>query len=215
MYVPAHFQPVDPQEALKLIQAAPLGMLVHTHEGALDANHIPFEIQQNAEGGIRLIGHVAKANPLCEQLASGAQVMVVFRAEEGYISPNWYPSKHAEHKLVPTWNYRVVHLHGQAFLHPERKWVLGAVGQLTRAHESATQSLHPHAAGPWKIKDTDPAALDAMLAAIVGLEIVVDRVEAKFKLSQNRNPEDQAAAAHHAAQAGNQALSDAMRTYRP
>lgn len=210
MYVPAHFQPTDPQEVLQLIRAAPLGMLVHSHAGALDANHIPFEVQQSADGTLHLIGHLAKANPLCEQLAQADPVLVVFRAEEGYISPNWYPSKHVDHKLVPTWNYRVVHLHGRATLHPERKWVLGAVGHLTRTHETATQALHPHSAGPWKIKDADPAALDAMLNAIVGLEIVVDRVEAKFKLSQNRSAEDRASAADHATQAGHAALGAVM-----
>jgi len=138
-------------------------------------------------------------------------VLVIFQAEQAYISPNWYPSKHATHQQVPTWNYRVVHVHGRLQLHDDRKWVLGAVGKLTRTHEARTQGVVPHAAGAWKIKDAPPDYLERQLAHIVGIEIAITRVQAKFKLSQNRSAEDRHEAATSVAAAGHPALGAAMQ----
>lgn len=154
---------------------------------------------------------MARANPLCTQLHDGAAVLVIFQAEQAYVSPNWYPSKHTTHRQVPTWNYRVVHVHGTVCLHDDRKWVLGAVGKLTRTHEARAQSALPQAAGPWKIKDAPPDYLDAMLAHIVGIEVVIERIEAKFKLSQNRSDADRSSAAEAVSAAGTPLLGDAMR----
>lgn len=210
MYLPPHFA-ASHTDALALIRQYPLGALVHLHSGGLDANHIPWELEMPEGGPARLIGHVARANPLCTQLHDGAAVLVIFQAEQAYVSPNWYPSKHTTHRQVPTWNYRVVHVHGTMRLHDDRKWVLGAVGKLTRTHEARAQSALPQAAGPWKIKDAPPDYLDAMLAHIVGIEVVIERIEAKFKLSQNRSAEDRNSAAEAVSAAGTPLLGDAMR----
>lgn len=110
MYIPAHFAMPDAQTMQQIIRAHPLGVLVTLSAQGLDANHIPFEL--DAEAGV-LTGHVARANPVWQQCGDGADVLVVFRASEGYVSPNWYPSKHETHRLVPTWNYEVVHVHGR------------------------------------------------------------------------------------------------------
>lgn len=210
MYTPAHFE-ASTANAYDLVRAHPLGALVHQHAGGLDANHLPWLLETPEPGAARLIGHVARANPLVTQLQDGAQVLVIFQAEDGYVSPNWYPSKHATHQQVPTWNYRVVHVHGTLRLHDDAKWVLGAVGKLTRTHEARTQAVLPHAAGAWKVKDAEPAYLAQQLAHIVGIEIVVTRVQAKFKLSQNRNAEDRRSAAAQMAAAGQPGLGVAMQ----
>lgn len=210
MYLPPHFA-ASHADACALIRQYPLGALVHVHGGGLDANHIPWELETPEGGPARLIGHVARANPLCAQLQDGAPVLVIFQAEQAYVSPNWYPSKHATNRQVPTWNYRVVHVHGTVCLHDDRKWVLGAVGKLTRTQEARTQTHLPHTAGPWKIKDAPPDYLDAMLAQIVGVEVEIQRIEAKFKLSQNRSDADRSSAADALSAAGTPLLGDAMR----
>lgn len=194
MYNPSHFTATDKAALYDLIRRSALGMLVTHGNDGLDANHIPWEVQQGTEGQDRLIGHIARANPLCQQLQHGGDVLVVFRAEQGYISPNWYPSKHATHRHVPTWNYRVVHVHGRATLHDDEKFVRGVVGRLTRAHEQQAQATAPHPAGPWKMGDAEPAYLQQMLLAIVGVEVQITRLEGKFKLGQNRSEEDRAGA---------------------
>lgn len=209
MYTPAHFQ-ASTKDAYDLLRASPLGALVHLHAGGLDANYLPWLLETPEDGPARLIGHIARANPLVTQLQDGAQVLVIFKAEDGYISPNWYPSKHDTHQQVPTWNYRVVHVHGTARLHDDPKWVLGAVGKLTRTHESQTQAALPHAAGAWKIKDAQPDYLARQLGAIVGIEVEIIRIEAKFKLSQNRGAQDLAGAAAGVAATGHPALGAAM-----
>jgi transcriptional regulator len=211
MYTPAHFA-ASTEDAYDLVRAHPLGALVQLQAGSLDANHLPWELESPAQGPARLIGHVARANPLCSTLHDGAQVLVIFQAEQGYISPNWYPSKHEHHRQVPTWNYRVVHVHGTLRLHDDPKWVLGAVGKLTRTHEQRTQTALPHEAGPWKIKDTAPDYLAAQLAHIVGVEVEIARIDAKFKLSQNRSLQDRQHATQQVTAAGHPALGAAMQT---
>ena len=203
MYTPPHFQLTDTQAVLRLLREHPLGVLVtHGPEG-LDANHIPFEYDP-AHGPLgTLTGHVARANPLWQQCRDGADVLVVFRGVEGYISPNWYPSKLATHRQVPTWNYEVVHVHGRLTVRDDERFVRGVVARLTRAHE-ATQPQ------PWKMGDAPPDYLDAMLRAIVGIEIAVTRLEGKAKLSQNKEARDRAGAAAALEAQDQQALARAM-----
>ncbi len=203
MYTPPHFQLTDTQAVLRLLREHPLGVLVtHGPEG-LDANHIPFEYDP-AHGPLgTLTGHVARANPLWQQCRDGADVLVVFRGVEGYISPNWYPSKLATHRQVPTWNYEVVHVHGRLTVRDDERFVRGVVARLTRAHE-ATQPQ------PWKMGDAPPDYLDAMLRAIVGIEIAVTRLEGKAKLSQNKEPRDRQGAVEALHARGRAPLAQAM-----
>lgn len=212
MYIPSDFQVTDQEEALALVRAHPLGMLVHVHAGGLDANHIPWELEtlEPDAGGTRLIGHVAQANPLVQQLRDGDEVLVVFRAEHAYVSPNWYPSKKATHLLVPTWNYRVVHVHGHVRLHTDQRFLLRVLGKLTRTHENRIQARLPDPDGPWGPKNMPHDVLMERLQHLVGLEIAVERLEAKFKLSQNRSDADRLAAARHVSAAGEPMLGAAM-----
>lgn len=202
MYNPPHFAITDTAELHRIIESYPLGTLV-SHFDGLDANHLPFEFDpQRGEFGT-LTAHVARANPICQAAAQGGDVMVIFRGAEGYISPNWYPSKHETHRLVPTWNYEVVHAHGKIKLLDDEKFVRGVVARLTREHE-ATE------AKPWKMGDSAPEYINGMLAAIVGLEITVTRLEGKAKLSQNRELRDRQGAVKVLQEKEREALATSM-----
>jgi transcriptional regulator len=215
MYLPPHFAAPDTASLYELIRGSALGVLVtHGAEG-LDANHIPFELEQGPDGQARLLGHIARDNPLSQQLQGGAEVLVIFRAEQGYISPNWYPSKHATHRQVPTWNYRVAHVHGRATLRDDAKFVRGVVARLTRRHEQQAQARAPHPAGAWNMADAEPRYLEQLLGAIVGLEIEISRLEGKFKLGQNRSDGDRAGTVQWLEKTGQTALAAQMRAAAP
>ena len=204
MYIPAHFAIKHPQDLHAIIRAHPLGALVTMGPEGLDANHIPFEFDASqGEHGL-LTAHVARANPVWQQCQGAADVLVIFRGNESYISPNWYPSKHETHRQVPTWNYEVVHVHGHLTVMDEEKFVRGVVARLTREHEV-------NESRPWKMGDSPPDYIDGMLRAIVGIEIEIKRVEGKAKLSQNRENRDRFNAADVLITHGNDDLARAMR----
>ncbi len=179
MYVPAHFAVFDVEALYRLIRENPLGVLVTHGPNGLDANHVPFDLDTEAPGSGVLRAHVARANPVWKALRDGDEVLVVFRAEDAYMSPNWYPSTHETHKQVPTWNYRVAHATGRVAIREDETFLRPLVERLTRTHEGAEPA-------PWRMSDAPPDYLRAMMQAIVGLEIVVTSLVGKFKLSQNR-----------------------------
>ncbi len=183
MYLPKLFAEARPEVLQGILRRHPLGMLVtHTTTG-LDANHLPFLLDAEHGPHGRLIAHVARANPLWTELGSGDPVLVVFRGAAGYISPNWYPSKHETHRHVPTWNYEVVHIHGIVTVRDDVQFVRGVVARLTREHEASEPC-------PWKMSDAPADYLEAELAQIVGIEVAITRLEGKCKLSQNRDERD-------------------------
>jgi transcriptional regulator len=204
MYMPAHFAIKNPEVLHRIIREHPLGALVTLGPDGLDANHIPFEMDVT-QGALGLLtAHVARANPVWQQCRDGAEVLVVFRGNESYISPNWYPSKHESHRQVPTWNYEVVHVHGRLAVMDEQRFVRGVVARLTRTHEAAEPV-------PWKMGDSAPEYIDGMLKAIVGIQVEITRIEGKAKLSQNREARDRLSAADTLLARGEQALGRAMR----
>lgn len=205
MYIPPHFAQPDPAELQRVIRDHPLGMLVTHGDAGLDANHIPFEFDPAIGPHGQLTAHVARANPVWQQTPSGATVMVVFRGAEAYISPNWYPSKHEEHRQVPTWNYEVVHAHGTITIRDDERFVRGMVARLTRRHE-ATEPR------PWKMSDSAPDYIDMLLGKIVGIEIAVTSLVGKSKLSQNREERDRLNAAETLAVRGHGEIAQRMRT---
>lgn len=205
MYIPAHFAMKNPQALHRVIRAHPLGALVTTGPDGLDANHIPFELDPDHGPLGLLTAHVARANPVWQQCQGGADVLVIFRGDESYISPNWYPSKHETHRQVPTWNYEVVHVHGRLTVMDEERFVRGVVARLTRDHEASEPR-------PWKMGDSPPDYIDQMLKAVVGIQVEVQRIEGKAKLSQNREERDRLNAAHTLLAKGAEGLGQAMRT---
>ena len=203
MYTPAHFAVTDPAALQRIIREHPLGMLVTPSPDGQDANHIPFEFDPTVGAHGLLSAHVARANPVWQQCAGGADVLIVFRGNEHYISPNWYPSKHESHRQVPTWNYEVVHAHGRLTVRDDDRFVRGVVARLTRAHEASEPK-------PWKMGDSAPDYIDGMVRAIVGIEVLVTRLEGKSKLSQNREPRDVQGAADSLRARGVLLLAESM-----
>lgn len=210
MYVPAHFAENRPEQLHQLIRQYPLGVLITHGRDGLDANHLPFELLADQGPCGTLIGHVARANPLWREIGDGLDVLVVFRAEQAYLSPNWYPSKHEQHRQVPTWNYRVVHAHGRLRVRDEESFVRGVVARLTRTHEAQAAPDNP-----WKMTDSSAEYISQMLAAIVGIEIELTRLEGKFKLSQNKDARDIQGAADGLQQQGKLQLAADMRAAKP
>ena len=204
MYIPAHFAIKHSKDLHTIIREHPLGALVTVGPDGLDANHIPFEFDAGHGALGQLTAHVARANPVWQQCKDGADVLVIFRGSESYISPNWYPSKHETHRQVPTWNYEVVHVHGRLTVMDQEKFVRGVVARLTREHEVNEPR-------PWKMGDSPPEYIDGMLRAIVGIEIAIERIEGKAKLSQNREDRDRLNAADELIRHGNDRLAQAMR----
>ncbi|QNP48307.1 FMN-binding negative transcriptional regulator [Diaphorobacter aerolatus] len=183
MYNPAHFAENRPEELQRVIREHPLGILVTQGGEGLDADHLPFEFDPTIGEHGQLIGHVARANPVWQRCPTGTPVMVIFRGAEAYVSPNWYPSKHETHRLVPTWNYEVVHAHGVMTVRDDERFVRRVVALLTRRHEAAEPK-------PWKMGDSAPELINGLLQNIVGIEIAITSLVGKFKLSQNREPRD-------------------------
>jgi transcriptional regulator len=150
-----------------------------------------------------LSAHVACANPVWQEVADGAEVLVIFRAGDASILPNWYPSKHELHRQVPTWNYMVVHAHGRITIRDDERYVRGVVARLTRTHE-AVQPV------PWKMGDSAPESIDTLLTAIVGVEIEITRLVGKSRISQNKELRDLRAAGEALRAEGEHAIGDAM-----
>jgi transcriptional regulator len=203
MYLPPHFAESNPEALYALIENNALGVLVTCGKSGLDANHIPFELDRSegAHGVLRC--HVARSNPVWQDVASGDEVLVVFSAADAYISPQWYPSKHESHRQVPTWNYLVVHVHGRVTVHDDERFVRGNVARLTRKHE-ARQAV------PWKMTDAPSDYIDAMLKSIVGLRIEITRLSGKSKLGQNKDVRDIRGAAEALIAQGDALLGNAM-----
>lgn len=207
MYQPAHFSPTDPGAARALMREHPLALLVWSDAaGALHADPVPMMLDDDGGPHGALRAHVARANPLW-QLAAGRPVMAVFQGPQGYITPNWYPSKAENPRTVPTWNYALVQAHGTLQVHEQAAWLLPLVTRLTQRHEAS----QPH---PWQVSDAPDDYISRMLGAIVGIEIPVQRLDTKFKLSQNRSQGDRAGVLAGLAQQGGDENADLARLTR-
>ena len=185
MYLPKHFEETRVEVLHALIHAYPFGTLVTLTAGGLDANHIPFEVDPEPSPFGTLRGHVARANPVWRGISAGAEALVIFQGPDTYISPSWYETKVETGKVVPTWNYVVVHAHGVPRFIDDRAWLRAFVTRLTERHEAGRQT-------PWKVTDAPAEYIDAQLGAIIGLEIPIARLVGKWKVSQNRPPRDRA-----------------------
>jgi transcriptional regulator len=206
MYIPAHFAETDAAEVAGLMDANPLAVLVVQTAEGLVANHLPLL----REGEGLLIGHIAKANRLHELVADGAEALAIFRGEEAFISPNWYPTKAEHHRHVPTWNYQVVHVAGRLRFQTDDKAKRKAVGLLTRKMEGEVNG----AAG-WRMADAPRDYLDTMLTAIVGLTLEITGIAAKSKVGQNRAATDYAALREKMTERGKPELAARMKRFRP
>jgi transcriptional regulator len=171
MYMPKHFVETRAEVLHGLMRDYPFATVVANATDGLVANHLPFELVEGV-----LHGHVARGNELVRM--DGAEVLLVFRGPDGYISPNWYQTKHETGREVPTWNYAVVHVHGRLKVVDDAAWLRRLLDTLTDHHEAGQPQ-------PWKVGDAPEDHIEKSLKAIVGLEIAIERLEGKFKLSQN------------------------------
>lgn len=181
MYLPESFKETRLYEIKKIIESFPLATLVTWSDRGLDANHLPFLVDFGASSIQRIRGHIAKKNPLYGNAKDGMDVLIIYRAEDSYISPNWYPTKALTQQAVPTWNYQAVHIYGKIQFTEDPKFIRGVVAQLTKEHERNIGE-----ADPWKLSNAPSTYIDEMISSVVGIEVDVDTIEAKSKLSQNK-----------------------------
>ncbi len=207
MYMPPHFEELDADEIAGVVEAAPLACIVAPTNEGLVANHLPLLAGKD---GV-LIGHVALANDMHRLIADGQDVLVIFRGEDAYVSPNFYPSKAEHHRHVPTWNYQVVHMHGAISFQHDEKAKRAAVGLLTRTHEHRLNG-----AQAWRMADAPADYMAQMLAGIVAFRIEVSVTLAKSKLSQNREARDYIGAVAGLRASGHPGMAEAMaRRFAP
>jgi transcriptional regulator len=202
MYIPVHFA-VDEAAVHELLARHGAADLVTLTDEGLVATMLPFayvpasstrdgslgqaplgqgSLGQGSPGFGSLHGHVARNNPQWKLPARG-EALAIVRGPDAYISPTFYASKAEHGRVVPTWNYVTAHVYGELIVHDDAEWTESVVRRLTRKHEAANDH-------PWSVDDAPRAYIEGQLRAIVGIELVISRIEAKAKLSQNRSAQD-------------------------
>ncbi|MGW6693931.1 FMN-binding negative transcriptional regulator [Rhodococcus sp. NPDC054953] len=174
MYVPAAFALTDDETAAALRRGG-FAHLVTGGDADLHSTSLPLLYHRERHS---LVGHVARANPHW-RAGDGAPSVAIFAGVHGYVSPRWYPATASTTRMAPTWNYETLTVHGRLVVHDDTDWLLGHVTALTDEHEGGREQ-------PWRVDEVAEASVTAMLRAIVGVEVTIDRVVGKAKLSQNQ-----------------------------
>jgi transcriptional regulator len=182
MFQPPVFREDRTEVMDELIAAHPFSTVVSSATGDLTADHVPLVLKQDAEGK-RLEGHIASANPLFRETSGALDVLAVFQGPQIHVTPSWYASKQEHGKVVPTWNYVVVHVRGQLQFTRDTSWLLQHLADLTDQHES-------HRAEPWAIDDAPRDFIERQLRALVGFEIAIEDMQGTWKESQNKALKD-------------------------
>lgn len=168
----------------ELVRAYPLATLVTHSSSGLDANHIPFHLSESPAPYGTLRGHIARANPLFGEIAAGIEALAIFQGPDAYITPSWYATKKETGKVVPTWNYVVVHAYGVLRVVDDASWLRAHLDALTDHNEA---SFHE----PWAVADAPVDHIERIMAAIVGVELVIAKMLGKWKVSQNQPTQNQ------------------------
>lgn len=184
MYIPKPFEESRVEVMHALIRAYPLATLVVHASSGLDANHIPFHLSELPAPFGTLQGHIARANPLMGEVAAGTEALAVFHGPASYITPSWYATKMETGKVVPTWNYAVVHAYGVLRVVDNAPWLRAQLGALTDHNEASF-------ADPWAVTDAPADHVEKIMAAIVGVEMVITKLLGKWKVSQNQPEKNQ------------------------
>lgn len=182
MFIPKQFRQDDKNMVMEAVKTIRFGVLVVFSEGRFFSSHLPFIIREENNQMI-LEGHVSRANELWKHAAKENPAMVIFQGEHAYIHPGWYETKKTTGKVVPTWNYQVIHLHGFAEKQEEPGWLLNHLEKLV-THNEADQKT------PWKISDAPQDYIDGLTRAIVGIQFKVERFEAALKMNQHHPQEN-------------------------
>lgn len=182
MYRPPAFRVEDPLAILAALRRVSFGHLVSANApgGQLESTPLPFVVDDDLTV---IRAHMARANRHWTRI-DGLPALLIVAGPDAYVSPRWYPSKADHGRVVPTWNYEVIHVHGTVEIHDDPAWMLDLVRGLTDHHERSV--VDPASSAPWEVADAPPEFIDAQLRAIVGVRITITSVEAKHKLSQNR-----------------------------
>lgn len=208
MYVPKHFTATADQLA-GLLSAPIAGDLITPTADGLQATLLPWLHVPDPDGGPgRLQGHLARNNPHWQAQPTG-ESLVILKGPDAYISPSWYASKAEHGRVVPTWNYLICHAHGDLVVHDDVSWLDDLVRRLTDRHESALSQDHP-----WSVDDAPEKFVNGQLRAIVGVELIISRIEAKAKLSQNRPAADVLGVINGLTERGDLASAAAVRASR-
>ena len=214
MYLPTHFAQTDTAALHTLMRQYPLAAVIVNAASGITADHIPLLLSTAPVGQVFLRGHVARANPLWKlaNADAGTPCLVVFQGAQHYISPNGYASKALDHRAVPTWNYEVVHVQGvlRAFDGDSAR-LQALLADLTAQHESSQPA-------PWSMHDAPADYLQKMQSAVVNIEVEVNLIQGKFKLSQNQSAGNQASlmTALNAAQTpASAAMAQRIASHRP
>ena len=211
VYLPPAFTETRTEVLIEHIERHEFGLLV-SHgaqgtDGGLIASQIPFLVERR-DGRLYLQAHLARANPQLADLDSESEALAIFQGPHAYISPSWYEPGPA----VPTWNYATVHAYGTARTIADPDWLRGLLRRLTERHEGREPTP------PWRMQDLPEAYLQSMLNGIIGVEIAVNRLDGKFKLSQNRPAADRphiVAALERREDADSQGVARLMRAREP
>jgi len=187
MYIPPLFREERSERLEALMRENPLATLVTVGEQGLIASHIPLVYEANPGSPGILHGHVARANPQWQEVRPDAEALAIFHGPQAYVSPNWYPSRQETGRVVPTWNYAVVHAYGRLETYSDAARLWRHLETLTRFKEAGFIS-------PWKMDEAPREFLAGLMQGIVGINIHITRIEGKFKVSQNRSAEDRAGA---------------------
>jgi transcriptional regulator len=184
MYQPDHFRTDDIAQMHALMRARPFATLVSAGASGLFASHLPTVLKDEGEHGV-IECHLARPNPHWKDLAECDEALMIFAGPEGYITPNWYASKAEHGKVVPTWNFAVVHAYGRPQVMTDKDWLLNHVTELSAQQERGEDR-------PWRPSDAPERYIEVMLRGIVGFRFPIARVEGKWKFSQNRDMQDRA-----------------------
>jgi transcriptional regulator len=186
MYTPKDFKVEDTREAHALMRAHPFAILVTQGTDGIVATHLPTVLKIDDGGGLgRIECHLARPNPQWRTFAGDAEALIIYQGADAYIRPGWYPSKREHGKVVPTWNYAVVHAYGRLEVVQDQAWLLAHVAELSRQQEAPYTS-------PWSTSDAPENYLAMLARGIVGLKLAITRLEGKAKMSQNREARDRA-----------------------
>ena len=183
MYIPKLHEQSDLAALHALVRSHPLGTWATQGDGELIVNHVPFVLDQSRGPYGLLRCHVARANNVWQSFSRTIPSVVVFHGPNAYVSPSWYPSKQADGRVVPTWNYTVVHAHGIPAIVDAPARLIEHLTELTASQESS-QSV------PWRLSDAPAEFIEQMSRHIVGIEIPILRIFGKWKVSQNRSASD-------------------------
>lgn len=183
MHIPGSFREERIEQLHALMTTHPLGLLISYGASGLQASPVPFTLYPH-EGELGVMrAHLARANPHWKVLADCDDCLVMFQGEDGYVTPSWYPSKADNQRTVPTWNYVAVEARGKPAIVEDPTWLRRQLDDLTAQHEG----VRPQ---PWSVADAPEAYIASQLKAIIGIEIPIEDIQGKWKLSQNKSERD-------------------------